>query len=200
MANMRIRASSLREQYLCGDIEDDQFRVSLLAILSEQLVWASDLEARSPIDWEKTESDVGALWELVIDYGHLGVSWRAVRDNAPLAKLFNAVISQEIREGVEAGIPLSLHSAIAHSIALICSNGFSFPVYGAPISLPNSDWLSPEALDWLRRRESATRMKRAVSEGGGHMQLKSSAMDPQYLKEPLRSEVIGYLKANGHWK
>lgn len=199
MPGEKTGADELQRQYECGDIEAAEFRSGLLALLSDQLVWISDLEVEMPMDWDKGDGDVAALWRLVMEFGYLSISWKEVRENAPLCRLFNSVMSQEIREAASVGTPLSLHAALMHSVALVRSNGVAFPEYGAPIELPNSEWLSEEALEWLRRRERAACLKSAVLEAGGHIQLRSSSMDPQYLSEPLRSEVIGYLKANGHW-
>lgn len=167
--------------------------------MDEQLVWSSDVDSAPAMAWSEGDGDVASLWKLATSSGYAGVSWYELKDQPTLARLFSAAIAQEIREACAAGSPLSLHAAAMQATALIKSNGLSFPVYGAPIPLPNSDWLSRAALDFLRKRESSSRFRQSIDDMGVHVQLRSSSMDPRYLPEPVRSEVIGYLKAHGQW-
>ncbi len=188
MTSVETRARELRDQYQCGDIDGTEFGGGLVELLAEQLVWISDLESGKPMDWGQGTGDVAALWRLATDFGYLDVAWEEVRDDAPLRGLFNAVMAQEVRDAASMGSPVSLLAALMQSVALIRTNGVAFPDYGAPITLPNSDWLSEDAFEWIRRWESAS------------SQNHRSSMDAKQLNEPLRSEVTGYLKANGLWQ
>lgn len=199
VTTMTNRAKKLYDELMGGDIDQGEFQLGLMTLMEECLVWPSQVESSDALDWDADASDLGVLWRLASREGYLGVDWRGVKASPPLARLFNAAMAQEVREAAGAGAPSSLHAAVAHSVALLRSNGVSFPLYGAPMALPNSDWLSDEALEWLRRRERSAAMKASIRASGGHMSLRSSAMDPRYLDEPMRSEVIGYLKAQGKW-
>jgi hypothetical protein len=53
--------------------------------------------------------------------------------------------------------------------------------------------LSAELQNWLKLRNDALKLKAAIREAGGHVMLKSSAIDPNELPEPLRTEAIKYL-------
>lgn len=53
---------------------------------------------------------------------------------------------------------------------------------------------SPELKVWLQLRENAFKLRRMVTADGGHVSLRRSAIDPNELEEPLRTEVIKYLQ------
>jgi hypothetical protein len=55
--------------------------------------------------------------------------------------------------------------------------------------------ISKELKEWLNKRDAALQFQKTISETGGHVMLRSSAIDPDELTEPLRSEALKYLKA-----
>lgn len=55
---------------------------------------------------------------------------------------------------------------------------------------------SPELKAWLQLRENAFKLRRMVTDDGGHVSLRRSAIDPNELEEPLRTEAINTLKLN----
>jgi hypothetical protein len=57
-----------------------------------------------------------------------------------------------------------------------------------------SECMSKELKEWLDKRNNALKLKQAIREMGGHVMLRSSAIDPDELPEPLRSEATHYLK------
>lgn len=59
--------------------------------------------------------------------------------------------------------------------------------------------LSAEAKNWLDRRERAHQLRQSIAASGGHVMLRTRDIDPLELGEPLRSEVIGFLRRTGKW-
>lgn len=56
---------------------------------------------------------------------------------------------------------------------------------------------SAELQSWLGARENALKLRAAMKANGGHVMLKHSALDPEELPEPLRTEAIEYLRQHG---
>lgn len=56
---------------------------------------------------------------------------------------------------------------------------------------------STELVEWLKGRENAFKLRAAMKASGGRVMLKSTAIDPEELPEPLRTEAIEYLQNKG---